>query len=876
MFTFEFSKSITPFSMRYLAFFLLSVVIISCSPSDGEVSELVEAIPMTSPVIVRVNDLDNAIDSWETSEVTQSLDTLSGFSQFMQQVEGIRNWISQAGVEGKEPIWLAAQLSGAKEYQWMWVLRDPSEGGMISLLPEATEVRVYSKVSIVSFQYKENTWYAASSRGVVMASPAQSLIEAGIRQLQSEFSMLQNNFFITIEKTANRKDLFNVFIQNQQFPDLLKTTFPQTRPDWIEVSSPWVGLDATVEANQMILNGLALHPDTFGGYLSVFSDLSKGNFEAPSILPNHVALWVGMSIEDGEDFYDARVQFLKKWKKHRSQQLGLGDLGINPNVDIYPFIDNEMGVFYLQNGQSDLAQTKIGYIKCNGVDDRNALIEFLSDPTPENYRDHLIYPASQKGAFPLIFGRLFKGFDKPYLVSMGSYVLFADNPLSLKSAINDISAGKTLSQNPQFEQYMAQYPSSGHLFALAKNPEALSLLDKILSPEATAEAKSKNKSLEKISWAGIHLVNKSEVSYLQSIITYQEERKEEARQMWSMRLESPMIGKPHLVKNHYTQKNEILVQDNNYVVYLIDGKGKILWTKALEEAILGEVHQVDLYKNNKLQLVFNTKKRLWVLDRLGRDVENFPIILPTQSTAPMAVFDYDRTRNYRFIVPSGGNLFNYNKDGEAVSGWVFEAMSSDIKHAPEHFSVNGRDFILVSASDGNVKFIDRRGQSRVDLGGKIPLSENPWFYVNKDQQPRVVTVSDNATLVSVFLNGTLDETDLGFDETEKITFSYDGQSYVFLEGPTLAVRDELSPFSIELEGTPVAGPYSFTSKGKKVYAVTTESPDRVYLVNHEGKVVDGFPIFGNTAVTLGPLNQKSVPVLLVGTGDGTLMAYSIR
>ena len=114
--------------MKYFAGILLALVVVACSPSGGETSELVEAIPMTSPVIVRVNNLDNAVDHWETSMVTQSLDTLSGFSQFMNQVEGIKNWIDRVDGNPNEPIWLASQLSGAKEYQWMWVLRDPTEG----------------------------------------------------------------------------------------------------------------------------------------------------------------------------------------------------------------------------------------------------------------------------------------------------------------------------------------------------------------------------------------------------------------------------------------------------------------------------------------------------------------------------------------------------------------------------------------------------------------------------------------------------------------------------------------------------------------------------------------------------------------------------
>ena len=62
-----------------------------------------------------------------------------------------------------------------------------------------------------------------------------------------------------------------------------------------------------------------------------------------------------------------------------------------------------------------------------------------------------------------------------------------------------------------------------------------------------------------------------------------------------------------LVKNHYTQKWEIAVQDENLNLYLISSEGEILWKRKLQEAVIGSIRQIDLFKNNKLQLLFNTK-----------------------------------------------------------------------------------------------------------------------------------------------------------------------------------------------------------------------------------------------------------------------------
>ena len=62
--------------------------------------------------------------------------------------------------------------------------------------------------------------------------------------------------------------------------------------------------------------------------------------------------------------------------------------------------------------------------------------------------------------------------------------------------------------------------------------------------------------------------------------------------------------------------------------YLIGANGKIKWSKSLSSPIIGKIKQIDAYKNNKYQMVFNTQQEVHILDILGNEIDDFPIKLP--------------------------------------------------------------------------------------------------------------------------------------------------------------------------------------------------------------------------------------------------------
>ncbi len=70
--------------------------------------------------------------------------------------------------------------------------------------------------------------------------------------------------------------------------------------------------------------------------------------------------------------------------------------------------------------------------------------------------------------------------------------------------------------------------------------------------------------------------------------------------------------------------------------------------------------------------------------------------------------------------------------------------------------------------------------------------------------------------------------------------------------------------------------YQFTSGDRKLGVVSSEG-DRVYLLNSDGKLYEGFPIQGNTPFSIGNFGDSlSRFNLVVGSRDNFLYNYRVH
>ena len=139
--------------------------------------------------------------------------------------------------------------------------------------------------------------------------------------------------------------------------------------------------------------------------------------------------------------------------------------------------------------------------------------------------------------------------------------------------------------------------------------------------------------------------------------------------------------------------------------------------------MIQDINQIDYYKNNKLQYLISTRSSLYLIDRLGRDVEGFPKKL-SMLVNSMELVDYDKSRNYRYLIQSSNSdVYILDKDGKPLEGWSPNHFPFSIKDKPKHYRIGGKDYFVMLSVDGFIYLVNRKG----DVEKKIPLTYKSYW-----------------------------------------------------------------------------------------------------------------------------------------------------
>lgn len=859
------------FILRLPVYVLILLVVgcTSCNPESSVPGEAVDAIPVRSALILKVNDLEELNTELQRSALYGELDTLSLFSDF-------ERWIRQMPRPTvQDPIWVSAHTSGADSYDLLFLRSAKGE----TVLPEnlTWTPRAYAATKIYSSSEGDKQWHAASYRGIDMLSKSPRLIEESIRQLDAGFSLSSNEDFKKALGTTNRRDPVNVFLNYSELTGLLETSFPNAPLNFIDNMGTWAAYDLSMNVDNWMFTGVHFNPDSANSWLSCFGDNPSGKFDAQRLLPSSTAQAVMVSMGYVEKYRRNYSEYLRHDDRLRLFTPQIEGLGFDLHEVLYSWGGSEFGLISLETSPDAVAQPRVAYISTDDPEEAIEKLQAQADPDfIENHRNYIIRKSSPKNLLLLGYGRIFKDMISPYYTVHGDYVLFGNNLLTLKGVINDLMDGRTLENQATFKDFIGEVPGSGHVRVLHKNPGALGLVRRLVDVSETDELDDHQESLSRIAWSVVQYKVEDDISYSQIYIRHQEEYIPEAKQLWAVPLSGEVVGQPQLVENHYSHKNEVVVQDENNIFYQIDNGGDVLFKRELDGPILGKVSQVDLFRNGKLQLAFNTSKFIYIIDRNGNDVAPFPVALPQEASAPMAVFDYDRARNYRFVIPCGTRVLNYDKSGEPVSGWAMPQTGSPVLRQPQHFTVGTRDFIVVRETNGKVHFLSRRGESRIETEDLLPDTHNDLYLsVGKTQEEtRIITLSEGGRLLSLFMNGRVDSTDIDL-AGDPGDFAFRDGKYIITQNGRLIVKDELHPFSVDLDAD-LSAPLYFKRNDVPIFGVVIPELDQVWLYGQTGEPLPGLPLYGSSMFTVGEFGQRGILNLIIGTEDGNLLNYKLE
>lgn len=207
------------------------------------------------------------------------------------------------------------------------------------------------------------------------------------------------------------------------------------------------------------------------------------------------------------------------------------------------------------------------------------------------------------------------------------------------------------------------------------------------------------------------------------------------------------------VRNHRTTQSMELVWEPS-AVFAKSTDGSTVWSLQVGTDERPSVWEVDLYRNRKYQAVIAAKNKVHVIDVLGREVKGFPKRW-SQGFSAVNVFDYDRNRQYRFLmaVPNG-ELFNFRKEGERTPGWNFKVRSGRYITSLAHVRVSNKDYVFAGQDDGSVRFLKRSGEDRFDSPLQFPSGQIPVFRLGASLESSSVLFFDDDGVIQERTIGT--------------------------------------------------------------------------------------------------------------------------
>jgi hypothetical protein len=335
-------------------------------------------------------------------------------------------------------------------------------------------------------------------------------------------------------------------------------------------------------------------------------------------------------------------------------------------------------------------------------------------------------------------------------------------------------------------------------------------------------------------------------------------------QVFTKLFDNTILGDPQFFSNHRTKGKDIVVQDINNELSLISANGKTLWKKRLDGPILGEVQEVDILRNGKKQLAFVTPNTFYILDRNGNTVGPFPKKYKDDITQPLSIFDYDRKRNYRFVITQGKDVIMYDRKGKIVTGFTFKKTASTIVLAPQHIRLGSKDYILIAEANGKLNILSRVGKERIPVSkkfnfSKIPIAREGSNFVVITKENHKESISQTGKVSSKVLN-----------VSDNYWFMTRGATKVTLDDNLLRINGKL----VELPFGIYTKPGIFIANRKTYITITEIQESKVYVYDKNGKLQSGFPVYGSSPAEIVSVAKKNL--LITQASDNEVTVFSFR
>ena len=609
-----------------------------------------------------------------------------------------------------------------------------------------------------------------------------------------------------------------------------KTTVPFSLSDF----STWTVIQPETENGNTVLETTGLLPSGKFTKMSLISDQTQ---DLSKLLSNLPLAMIGAAI------YGLDIDLFSSVRGRYNAQHNL------PSPPIDSLLMQAQAIAKVHT-----LQNQIAVLDMTGVEDIVPILEKNAEAT-RRVRDAITYQFSEKKSIKNLGAPLL---DMPTLThaSLVNDMLFlAPSEASITELLTQLYNGYSLGSDEQFEGLLDEIPNESSLLFVGVESFFSKQMNSLLTDDLRVEAND-----EFPFWLGIGLVE-SGVAQIQFKQVSKQGKIENKRPklLFSTPNENAITQGPNAVLNHLNGSMEWVFQDEKHNLTLISSTGKSTWTRPIGSPIQFPIHQVDLYKNSRLQMAYNTKNSFEVIDRNARPVPPFSSTL--NNPLPLAVFDYQNSRDYRLLLIDQNKVELRDRKFQKVSG--FTRTKANLKYVPKHIRIGTRDYITMVEKSKKLLILDRRGNVRIKTPNDLVMSSDVYLHQNG-----FVGLDDKNRLFRIEINGKISYRTLPFETPYQVRAR--GKNLVLLTENKLEINSRL----LELDFGIYGNPSIHVVNNRTFISLVDEQEEKVYVFDRKGNLLPHFPIYGAGPVTVD--SDRKGNVFLATTGENnSLVVYQI-
>ncbi len=566
------------------------------------------------------------------------------------------------------------------------------------------------KEEIMGYTIQEQKLYVSVANDIICISNQTSLLKNAANVAFPKFCKSQA--YLNFKSALQENNLCNVFISNKnlkQKADNDKAVFFEG----MEMAGSLV-----FEPSEIKLNG-NLKVDSNHVLAAFVNEEAQASEDFIDVLPQQmhhmVAYGFGSYSKVKERLQKHYPDKLKDfWRDKKDKAL------YNIEKDFYDNLSGQLVSFESDNYKSSFLAL--------GIRDADKAPEHLGILFDSllTFKSGNVY-TFQQGEEKALFSPLFQ--EKMACAAIHEkYIVFAQNIDDLNRLLEDYDNNRKIESNENFVNYKNENFLSNYNYLVYYSPRVYS---KDINNYLNFKHVKNHSAYDNLKHFSFAVLNgKNSFDFRMQLLNQAENKANEQNALWTSNLDTTVSSMPAAFVNHHTGENEIAVQDDKGNLYLLNARGAKLWQRPIGEKIISPIYMVDVFRNDKFQLLFNTKNHIYLIDRNGKDVSGFPAKLPHPATSALSLLDYNKDKKYRMFVACNNNvIYNFNEQGKLQEGFEPVKTESEVKLPIQYFKVGANEYLVALDVEGKIYTFGRKGQAKIGLRNRT-IRDCKAFHLN--------------------------------------------------------------------------------------------------------------------------------------------------